>query len=32
MIGYKGHIGKVVFDNDAGVFHGEVLELEVAAR
>lgn len=27
MIEYKGYIGKVEFDNDAGVFHGEVLNL-----
>ena len=27
MIAYKGYFGKVEFDNDAGVFHGEVLNL-----
>jgi predicted HicB family RNase H-like nuclease len=27
MMDYKGYIGKVEFDDDAGVFHGEVLNL-----
>jgi predicted HicB family RNase H-like nuclease len=26
-IEYKGHIGRVEFDNDAGIFHGEVINL-----
>jgi len=27
MIEYKGYIGQVVFDNDANIFHGEVLNI-----
>ena len=27
MLKYKGHTGYVEFDDDAGVFHGEVLDL-----
>jgi predicted HicB family RNase H-like nuclease len=26
MMEYKGYVGKVEFDDDAGVFHGEVLD------
>jgi predicted HicB family RNase H-like nuclease len=27
MMEYKGYIGKVEFDSDAGVFHGEVINI-----
>lgn len=27
MMEYKGYIGKVEFDNEAGLFHGEVTNL-----
>jgi len=27
MIEYKGYIGQVIFDNDANIFHGEVLNI-----
>lgn len=27
MLNYKGYSGSVVFDDEAGVFHGEVLDL-----
>ena len=27
MIEYKGYIGKVEFDDEAGIFHGEVINL-----
>ncbi len=27
MIEYKGYIGKVEFDDDAGIFHGEVVNV-----
>lgn len=27
LIAYKGYIGLVVFDNEAGIFHGEVINL-----
>ena len=27
LIEYKGYVGKVVFDNDAGLFHGEVINI-----
>jgi predicted HicB family RNase H-like nuclease len=27
MMEYKGYIGKVEFDNEAGIFHGEVINL-----
>jgi predicted HicB family RNase H-like nuclease len=26
MMEYKGYVGKVEFDDDAGIFHGEVLD------
>lgn len=26
MMGYKGYVGKVEFDDEAGIFHGEVLD------
>ncbi len=26
MMEYKGYVGKVEFDNEAGIFHGEVLD------
>lgn len=28
MLKYKGYSGRVEFDDDAGIFHGEVLELK----
>ena len=28
MLEYKGYIGKVEFDDEAGVFHGEVINLK----
>jgi predicted HicB family RNase H-like nuclease len=27
MLKYKGHTGHVEFDDEAGIFHGEVLDL-----
>ncbi len=27
MMEYKNHIGKVEFDDEAGIFHGEVINL-----
>ena len=27
MMEYKGYIGKVEFDDDAGIFHGEVINV-----
>jgi predicted HicB family RNase H-like nuclease len=27
MLDYKGYLGKVEFDADAGIFHGEVIDL-----
>ena len=27
MLSYKGYTGHVEFDNEAGIFHGEVLDL-----
>ena len=26
MMKYKGYVGKVEFDDEAGIFHGEVLD------
>ena len=26
MMEYKGYVGKVEFDDEAGIFHGEVLD------
>jgi len=27
-IEYKGYIGQIIFDNDASIFHGEVLNIQ----
>ena len=27
MMEYKGYIGKVEYDDEAGIFHGEVIDL-----
>ena len=28
MMEYKGYVGKVEFDDEAGIFHGEVLDTQ----
>jgi predicted HicB family RNase H-like nuclease len=27
VLAYKGYIGRVAFDNDEGIFHGEVINM-----
>ena len=32
LIEYRGYVGRVVFDDEAGIFHGEVINLKDVIR